>query len=45
MDSLFSDFDREPINLMLGLGNDRMNPFGNISINHTSWPIFLMVYN
>ena len=29
----------------LGLSSDRMNPFGNLSTNHSSWPILLMIYN
>ncbi|XP_058747174.1 uncharacterized protein LOC131620183 [Vicia villosa] len=45
IDSLFPDFANEPRNLRLGLSTDGMNPFGNLSTNHTSWPILLLIYN
>ena len=33
---LYHDFGDEPRNLRLGLSFDRMNPFGNLSTNHSS---------
>lgn len=38
-------FWHEPRNLRLGLATDGMNPFGNLSTNHFSWPVLLMIYN
>ena len=31
--------------IRLGLASDRMSPFGNLSTNHSSWPVLLMIYN
>ena len=45
IDSLFPDFGVEPRNLRLGFATDGMNPFGNLSTNHTSWPVLLTIYN
>jgi ssDNA-binding Zn-finger/Zn-ribbon topoisomerase 1 len=45
IDSLFPNFGKEPRNLRLGLATDGMNPFGNQSTNHSSWPVLLMIYN
>ena len=45
IDSLFPDFALEPRNLRLALATDGMNPFGNMSTNHTSWPVLLLIYN
>ena len=45
IDSLFLDFGVEQRNLRLGLATDGMNPFGNLSTNHTSWPVLLTIYN
>ncbi|CAJ2651409.1 unnamed protein product [Trifolium pratense] len=45
IDSLFPNFGKESRNLRLGLATDGMNPFGNQSTNHSSWPVLLMIYN
>lgn len=45
IDLLFSDFDHEPRNLRLGLVIDGMNLFDNLSTNHTSWLVLLVIYN
>ena len=45
IDRLYPYFGDEPRNLMLALASDGMNPFGNLSTNHNSWPILLMIYN
>jgi len=42
---LYPDFGNEPTNLRLGLASDEMNPFGNLTTNHNSWRILLMIYN
>jgi len=44
-DSLYPDFGNEPGNLRLALVSDGMNPFGNLTSNHSSWPVLLMIYN
>jgi len=31
--------------LRVGLATDEMNPFGNLNINHSSWPVLLMICN
>ncbi|CAH9079417.1 unnamed protein product [Cuscuta epithymum] len=45
IDKLFPDFGNEPRNLRLGLASDGMNPFGNLSSQHSSWPVMLIIYN
>ena len=44
-DRLFPSFGSDARNLRLGLATDGMNPFGNLSSNHSSWPVLLMIYN
>eukprot|EP00256_Glycine_max_P035928 XP_006582699.1 uncharacterized protein LOC102669134 [Glycine max] len=44
-DALYPDFGNETRNLRLGLAFDGMNPFGNLSTSHSSWPVLLMIYN
>ena len=45
IDKEFPEFGKESRNLRLGLATDRMNPFGNLSSNHSSWPVLLVIYN
>ena len=45
IDSLFLNFGLESRNLRLGLSTYGMNPFGNLSTNHSSWPVLLTIYN
>uniref|UniRef100_A0A151UDV0 Transposase-associated domain-containing protein n=1 Tax=Cajanus cajan TaxID=3821 RepID=A0A151UDV0_CAJCA len=45
IDGLFPDFGSEARNLRLELASDGMNPFGNLSTNHSSWPVLLSIYN
>ena len=45
IDSLFTNFGKESRNLRLGLATDGMNPYGNLSSQHTSWPVLLIIYN
>ncbi|PNY02971.1 hypothetical protein L195_g026293 [Trifolium pratense] len=45
IDALYPEFGNEPRNLRLGLATDGMNPFGNLSTNHSSWPVLLIIYN
>ena len=45
VDRLFPDFGDDPRNSRLRLASDEMNPFGNLSTNHSSWSVLLMIYN
>jgi len=45
IDETFPDFGVEPRNLRHGLATDGMNPYGNLSSKHSSWPVLLMIYN
>ncbi|WVZ05831.1 hypothetical protein V8G54_019177 [Vigna mungo] len=45
IDETFPEFGADPRNLRLALATDGMNPYGNLSTKHSSWPIMLMIYN
>ncbi|XP_003554943.1 uncharacterized protein [Glycine max] len=45
IDQLYPEFSQDPRNLRVALASDGMNPFGNLSCNHSSWPVLLMIYN
>ena len=36
IDDLYLEFGQDPRNLRVGLASDEMNPFGNLSYNHSS---------
>ncbi|XP_078156588.1 uncharacterized protein LOC144552481 [Carex rostrata] len=38
-------FGDEPRNLRLGFSSDGVNPFGNMSSQHSTWPVLLCIYN
>ncbi|XP_015165497.1 uncharacterized protein [Solanum tuberosum] len=38
-------FARDPRNVRLGLASDGVNPFGNLSVSHSTWPMIITVYN
>ena len=40
---LYPEFGQYPRNLRLALASDRMNPLKNLSTNHSSWPVLLMI--
>ena len=42
---MFVDFGVEPRNIRFGLSTDGMNPFGNMSSRHSTWPVTLCMYN
>jgi hypothetical protein len=44
-DSLYPDFAKETRNVRLGLSSDGFNPFGTMSIAHSTWPVVLVNYN
>ncbi|XP_019189401.1 PREDICTED: uncharacterized protein LOC109183793 [Ipomoea nil] len=45
IDRRWPDFGSENRNLRLGLCTDGMNPHGNMSSRHSTWPVLLVVYN
>jgi len=45
IDGLYLDFTKEAKNLRLELAIDGMNPYGNLSTQHSSWPVILVIYN
>ncbi|CAM8926030.1 unnamed protein product [Rhodiola kirilowii] len=45
VDNLFSEFGSESRNLRLGLSTDGVNPHGNLSSQHSTWPVILVIYN
>jgi len=44
VDKKFPEFGKESRNLRLGMTIDGMNPFGNLSSNHSSWLVLLVIY-
>jgi len=44
-DDEFLEFGKESRNIRLGLAINGMNLFGNMSTNHSSWPVLLVIYN
>jgi hypothetical protein len=45
LDSLEPEFAAEPRNPRLGVSSDGLNPFGNQSSTHSTWPVFVWMYN
>ena len=41
----FEFFTNDPRNIVLGASSDGMNPFGNQNTNHSTWPVFVWMYN
>ena len=44
-DKVNPSFAEEPRNVRLGLASDGFNPFGNMSISYSMWPVVLIPYN
>ncbi|CAN1180729.1 hypothetical protein LINPERHAP2_LOCUS34933 [Linum perenne] len=44
-DTRYPEFASDPRNIRFGLATDGFNPFGNMSLSHSTWPIILMPYN
>ena len=38
-------FGKDPRNVRFALSTDGMNPFGNFSTTHSTWPVNLSIYN
>ena len=45
IDRTYKDFADEARNLRFGLSTDGMNPFGEQSCSHSTWPVTLCIYN
>jgi len=45
IDFLYLNFGKRARNLRLGLATDGMNPYGNLSTQHSSWSVLLVIYN
>ncbi|XP_076948530.1 uncharacterized protein LOC143620812 [Bidens hawaiensis] len=44
-DKKYLNFSREPRNVCLVLAANGFNPFGNMSLAHSTWPVVLTTYN
>ena len=44
-DEIHESFSLETHNVRLGLATDGFNPFGNMSLNYSIWPVGLVLYN
>ena len=44
-DKVYPSFAQEPRNVKLSLASDGFNPFGNMSISYSMWPVVLIPYN
>ncbi|KAL9660658.1 hypothetical protein QQ045_025475 [Rhodiola kirilowii] len=45
VDNTFPTFGAECRNLRIGLSTDGVNPHGNLSTQHSTWPVILVIYN
>ena len=45
LDEINDSFTLEPHNVRLGLATDGFNPFGNMSVSYSTWPVLLFPYN
>ncbi|KAK1677349.1 hypothetical protein QYE76_038197 [Lolium multiflorum] len=45
LDNEFGSFGEDPRNIRLGASTDGFNPFGNQSSTHSTWPVFVWIYN
>ncbi|CAM8902447.1 unnamed protein product [Rhodiola kirilowii] len=45
VDQTFPDFGYECRNICFGLCTDGANPHGNLSSEHSMWPVILVMYN
>ncbi|XP_051151924.1 uncharacterized protein LOC127265929 [Andrographis paniculata] len=44
-DHRYPTFSEEIRNVRLGLATDGFNPFGNMSVSYSIWPVVLVIYN
>ena len=45
IDREFPDFGEDARNIRFGMSTDGINPFGNMSSRHSTWPVLLWIYN
>ena len=45
LNSFYRYFECDARNIVLGACTDGMNPFGNQNTNHSTWPVFVWMYN
>ena len=45
IDRMYLEFDLYARNIRFGLSTDGMNPFGEMSSGHSTWPVTLCMYN
>ena len=45
LNNLYRYFECDARNIVLGACTDGMNPFGNQNTNHSTWPMFVWMYN
>src|SRR4051812_32075815 len=44
-DQRYPTFAADPRNVRRGLATDGFNPFGNMSVSYSMWPVMLVPYN
>ncbi len=44
-DRKYHEFADDPRNVRFALSTDGMNPFGDLSSSHSTWPVLLSMYN
>ena len=44
-DAKYLEFHEDPRNIRFALSTDGMNPFGDRTSTHNTWPIILLIYN
>ena len=45
LDDEYEDFGKDARNIRLGASTDGLNPFGSQSSTHSTWPVFVWMYN
>jgi hypothetical protein len=45
IDDIYDEFAKDPRNVRFGMSTDGINPFGNMSSRHSTWPIVIWMYN
>ncbi|KAL6144430.1 hypothetical protein ACLB2K_055123 [Fragaria x ananassa] len=45
LDKIDNNFSSDGRNVRLGLASDGFNPFGMVSLSHSTWPVIITVYN
>ncbi|XP_066160022.1 uncharacterized protein, partial [Oryza sativa Japonica Group] len=45
IDRKFKEFGKDARNIWFGLSTDGMNPFGEMSSGHSTWPVTMCIYN